>query len=133
MALTASERRKRYYLSHKEAVLAYNKEYRINNRKKFNEYEKKWKDRHREEHLERHKQYQKKYVEQNEDVKKAHAKVRMGISSGTILKSPCEKCGVFPAEAHHDDYNKPLDVRWLCRKCHAEWHRNNKPIKVKEK
>jgi transposase-like protein len=31
-------------------------------------------------------------------------------------------------EAHHDDYTKPLEVRWLCECCHKEWHRTNKPI-----
>lgn len=49
----------------------------------------------------------------------------------------CEKCsgtrvtfkdGRRPLQAHHCDYNKPLDVMWLCQPCHHEWHRNNKPI-----
>jgi ribosomal protein S27AE len=35
----------------------------------------------------------------------------------------CSKCGA-KAQAHHDDYKKPLDVRWLCPKHHGEHHRN---------
>ena len=36
--------------------------------------------------------------------------------------SPCESCGAERADRHHNDYSKPLDIRWLCRKCHIAEH-----------
>ena len=42
-----------------------------------------------------------------------------------LTPQPCEVCGVTPANAHHDDYARPLDVRWLCdthhNRLHAAW------------
>jgi hypothetical protein len=52
----------------------------------------------------------------------AKNKVWSHVLTGRIKKQPCEVCGEPKADAHHDDYSKPLDVRWLCRKHHAEWH-----------
>jgi hypothetical protein len=43
------------------------------------------------------------------------------LKRGKISKQPC-KCGCETVEAHHDDYSKPLEVIWLCRKCHLELH-----------
>ena len=37
---------------------------------------------------------------------------------------PCEVCGEPRADRHHDDYDKPLDIRWLCRPCHIRHHVN---------
>lgn len=39
-----------------------------------------------------------------------------------LEKKPCEVCGGTKVEAHHDDYDKPLEVRWLCKKHHSEVH-----------
>jgi transposase-like protein len=35
----------------------------------------------------------------------------------------CETCRAKNnIHAHHDDYTKPLDVRWLCASCHKRHH-----------
>lgn len=40
---------------------------------------------------------------------------------GLLKINTCEICGK-KAEKHHDDYSKPLEVRWLCREHHLENH-----------
>ena len=49
------------------------------------------------------------------------------LAQGRMVKPEnCEDCGfILPLEGHHDDYMRPLDVRWLCRICHGKWHRKN--------
>lgn len=60
----------------------------------------------------------------------AHKIVGNALRDAKLFKAEgCEICGgVKKLEAHHDDYTKPLDVRWLCEDHHKEWHRENEPI-----
>lgn len=61
--------------------------------------------------------------------------VRSAIESGALQRpTVCEQCGKrqppsggrAKIHAHHADYSKPLDVRWLCINCHAAEHRARK-------
>lgn len=56
--------------------------------------------------------------------KKANARsyANRYIKYGIIKKQPCSECGCEDAEMHHEDYSKPLDVKWLCRPCHLQHH-----------
>lgn len=68
---------------------------------------------------------------------RAHNLVEKAIKRGALINphvcSSCGSSGQFKdgrssIQAHHDDYDKPLEVRWLCQKCHHEWHKNNKAL-----
>ena len=58
----------------------------------------------------------------NPEKKAAWAATGNAIRDGRLKRMPCEVCGSEKSEAHHDDYSKPLDVRWLCRIHHLEHH-----------
>jgi len=61
---------------------------------------------------------------------KAHKIVNDAIGRGLLVRQPCEVCGATGkgasgrslVHAHHDDYTKPLEVRWLCQRHHSEYH-----------
>ena len=69
-----------------------------------------------------------KWAKGNAIKKGASTIVCNAVSSGKLIKPiNCSECGCEPSRlhGHHDDYAKPLDVRWLCSKCHTAWHKEN--------
>lgn len=58
---------------------------------------------------------------------RARNKIKHLCSVGKIKRGDCEGCGAPNAHAHHEDYSKPLDVRWLCSTCHGLEHRRREP------
>lgn len=57
---------------------------------------------------------------------RAHQIVKAAVASGKLVPAPV--CQAYPCkrkrklEAHHPDYSSPLDVVWLCMKCHKAAH-----------
>lgn len=52
----------------------------------------------------------------------ARWKIQRKIASGKIKRLPCEICENPKSQAHHHDYSKPYDVKWLCGLHHREEH-----------
>lgn len=51
-------------------------------------------------------------------------KLQTAVKTGKIIKPLiCDTCKENKVlQGHHEDYSKPLDVMWLCSKCHAKRH-----------
>lgn len=70
-------------------------------------------------------EYMKDWRESNPKKYKAHIMVNNQKRAGNISELPCEECGSLKVVAHHDDYDKPLNVRWMCQSHHKQWHEVN--------
>jgi len=57
-----------------------------------------------------------------------YGKLHNPETCGTCGSTDRFRDGRTAIQGHHDDYNKPLEVRWLCQPCHHDWHKHNKPI-----
>lgn len=79
-----------------------------------------------------HYRYKKRSALKNPMMIKAHKRVAYAIKVGKLIKQPCEGCGSTEVQAHHDDYWKPLDVRWLCDPCHRKHHQEMKAKKKED-
>jgi predicted DNA-binding protein YlxM (UPF0122 family) len=76
-------------------------------------------------------------MEDHSKKKRVQHLVEKAIKKSVLINpNECEKChcpntfkdGRSGIQAHHCDYDKPLEVMWLCQKCHHEWHITNKAI-----
>lgn len=91
--------------------------------------------RHRSKNLERIREYDrnrgnrqdscyiKSYRTKYPNKYRAHNMVNNSIRDSKLFAEPCEICGSSTeVHAHHNDYAKPLNVRWLCPAHHSQWH-----------
>ena len=89
--------------------------HRLNNLDKIREYDRSRGNRQDASYLN---EWRAKYPKKH----KAHIMVNNHKKAGNLHQEPCEICGNEKSVAHHDDYNKPLNVRWLCQSHHKQWH-----------
>jgi len=63
-------------------------------------------------------------LQQIEARTRARQAVRHAIARGDLVRPKiCSNCGLEKfVEGHHADYSKPLEVVWLCKKCHYSLH-----------
>lgn len=52
---------------------------------------------------------------------KARIALNRQVKLGNIIRpKQCPVCKKYKkVEGHHDDYSKPLEVKWVCRQCHC--------------
>jgi len=99
------------------------------------DWQRKWREEHRGHYNAQAREYRKRKgavawnKEWNARYKAAHRRecnanyaVWRAIQQGLLTRQPCEVCGKPDANAHHDNYAHPLDVRWLCPSHHKRHH-----------
>lgn len=97
------------------------------NRKAYVEYEKsRWPkkkegDRRRKQTA-KYKEYKRQWRAANKQKWQAHNAVAKAVKNGDLVRQVCEYCSSADSKAHHPDYDKPLDVVWLCNDCHRREH-----------
>jgi ribosomal protein S27AE len=107
----------------KDCFRAYNSEKTKKDRDKYIEKSRNYRERNKNIISEKQKIYQ----ANNREKIIAHGLVRRALEKGTIIKKElCEKCGEPSVLSHHEDYSKPLDIMWLCLRCHQILHCDKK-------
>lgn len=108
-ALYHKEYSRKWFLKNKERVLAYRRDWNKRNNQSL----------YVMEYVKRSPLHRKKFL--------ARSKVYYALKTGKLNKGICVflECQTL-GEAHHDDYDQPLKVTWLCRKHHSQHHFENK-------
>lgn len=84
-----------------------------------------WKDPEKHKAFNRkHREYQRKYNNKIKDDPEYKRKELIWIKARKVpIGSNCEICGsIKNLIRHHEDYNKPLEIRTLCKTCHRKIH-----------
>ena len=92
-------------------------------KEEYTEWYRRYRDKNRDRIREYNKYYNKLWRHDNGYSKdNVRRKVFIAVKKGVIKRENCKVCGKTGAEGHHSDYNKPLQVIWLCPIHHKDMH-----------
>jgi hypothetical protein len=111
---TLLAKQKAYYETHKDHVKEWGKQYRREHQKEIYERNRAYQQAHREKVIEWVKAYKIRNPEK--------AKAQM-MAKKIPMRRRCEACKGRATDRHHEDYKKPLEVIFLCRRCHKMLHK----------
>jgi hypothetical protein len=61
------------------------------------------------------KEHVKRWKVKNREKIRCYKRYHYALETGGIVRGPCAVCGIEEGvEGHHEDYSKPLEVKWLC-------------------
>src|SRR5690348_1776001 len=64
------------------------------------------------------------FKKENPEKVRAHWAVKNALRTGALTKQPCGRCrSTEKIHAHHESYDRPLNIVWLCAKHHIERHK----------
>ena len=114
---------KKWYENHPD----YRKEYAEKNRERLREKSRVTAQKRRERMGDEINEQQQLARKNNPLLVKAHSHVNNAIIRNKITKPEfCSKCGnhesTSPIEGHHEDYERPKEITWLCSVCHHRLH-----------
>lgn len=114
-------RAREYYWKHKKHVLANVRRYYLEHFEKRAIQKKRWAIRNHDKLRIWRREYFRRY---DKFKQQAHRKVYRAVMSGCLIRPTiCSRCQKSkPLHAHHRDYSKPLQVQWLCYRCHKVAH-----------
>lgn len=70
-----------------------------------------------------------RWQQANPKARWAHGCLQSALRRGLIEREPCAVCGADKVDGHHANYDRPMDVIWLCRAHHVAEHRATRVAK----
>jgi hypothetical protein len=114
-------RQAQYVAANKTRVREYHAEWIKENRAKASAYVAKW----RKENPKKYASQILRYAHANKEKIRAYKQFRKALNDGSLVRpKSCQHCGKTGRidAHHHNGYDHPLDVLWLCRQCHRNEH-----------